>query len=363
MNDYYEILGVPRNATKDDIKKAYRKLAHKHHPDKSGGEDKKFKEISEAYEVLQDEKKRADYDTYGKGFGNSGGAGGQGFGGFDFGDFASKSGGQGFEFDFGDIFENFFGGQQGGRAKSKRGADIAVDLSISFEDSIFGTERKILLSKVSYCQVCKGNGAEPGSEMEKCSTCQGAGRIRESRKSVFGMVSSFKECSKCAGKGSIPTKKCSACSGHGVTKKSEEISVKIPPGIRDGEAISMPGMGEAVAGGVAGDLYVKFTIGKHPVFRRDGANLAMDLDIKVSESLLGTEREISTLEGIIKLKVPAGINSGEILVLRGKGVPQGYGSFGGRSRGDLMIKILIKTPKKFSKKAKDLIEELKKEGV
>ena len=152
MNDYYEILGVPRNATKDDIKKAYRKLAHKHHPDKSGGEDKKFKEISEAYEVLQDEKKRADYDTYGKGFGNSGESGGQGFGGFDFGDFASKGGGRDFEFDFGDIFENFFGGQQGGRAKSKRGADIAVDLSISFEDSVFGTERKILISKVSYCQ-------------------------------------------------------------------------------------------------------------------------------------------------------------------------------------------------------------------
>ena len=363
MNDYYEILGVPRNATKDDIKKAYRKLAHKHHPDKSGGEDKKFKEISEAYEVLQDEKKRADYDTYGKGFGNSGESGGQGFGGFDFGDFASKGGGRDFEFDFGDIFENFFGGQQGGRAKSKRGADIAVDLSISFEDSVFGTERKILISKVSYCQACKGSGAETGTETEKCSTCQGAGRIRESRRSVFGMVSSFKECSKCAGKGTIPTKKCSVCSGHGVIKKSEEISVKVPPGIRDGEAISISGMGEAVAGGIAGDLYVKFTVGKHNVFRRDGANLAMELDIKVSESLLGTEREISTLDGIIKLKVPAGINSGEILVVRGKGVPQGYGSFGGRGRGDLMIKVLIRTPKKFSKKAKDLIEELKKEGI
>src|SRR3989338_2813232 len=180
MNDYYEILGVARNATKDEIKKAYRKLAHKHHPDKTKGDDKKFKELNEAYEVLYDDKKRADYDTYGKTFagGGGGGTGGysQGPGDFDFGDFASR-GGQGFEFDFGDIFENFFTGGQGGRrTRAKRGADIAVDLSISFEDSIFGTERKILLSKVSYCSVCKGSGAEPNSEMEKCPRLSRGGK-------------------------------------------------------------------------------------------------------------------------------------------------------------------------------------------
>lgn len=363
MTDYYEILGVARNATQDDIKKAYRKLAHKYHPDKTKGDDKKFKELNEAYEVLRDDKKRAQYDTYGKTFAG-GGAGGydQGFGGFDYGDFAS-GGGQGFEFDFGDIFENFFGGQRGGKPRAKRGADIAVDMSISFEDSIFGTERKILISKVSYCSVCKGSGAEPNSEMEKCPACQGAGRIHESRRSIFGAVSSFRECAKCAGKGTIPVKKCHACSGHGVYKKSEEITIKVPPGIRDGEAISLPGMGEAVAGGSAGDLYVKFAVGKHPIFRRDNLNLVMDLDIKISEALLGVEKDIMTLDGLIKLKVPAGINSGEILAVRGKGVPHGHGLSANRGRGDLMIKVIIRTPRKISKKAKDLIEELKKEGI
>ena len=368
MNDYYEILGVARNANKEDIKKAYRKLAHKYHPDKTKGDDKKFKELSEAYEVLYDDKKRVEYDTYGKTSGGGAGAngygqGGQGFGGFDYGDFASKNG-QGFEFDFGDIFENFFGGQGGGRRpRTKRGADIAVDLSISFEDSIFGTERKILLSKVSYCSVCKGSGAEPNSGVEKCSACQGAGKIHESRRSIFGAVSSFRECSRCSGKGTIPTKKCSACSGHGVSKKGEEITVNVPPGIRDGEAISLPGLGEAAAGGVAGDLYVKFTVGKHPVFRRENLNLIMDLDVKISEALLGVEKDIMTLDGLIKLKVPAGINSGEILAARGKGVPHGHGLSGARGRGDLMIKAVIRTPRKISKKAKDLIEELKKEGI
>src|SRR3989338_2451704 len=369
MNDYYDILGVARNATKDDIKKAYRKLAHKHHPDKTKGDDKKFKELNEAYEVLYDDKKRAEYDTYGKTFAGGAGAGageyGQGFGDFDFGDFASRNG-QGFEFDFGDIFENFFTGQ-GGRAsagrRTKRGADIAVDLSISFEDSIFGTERKILLSKVSYCSVCKGSGAEPNSEMEKSPACQGAGRVHESRRSIFGAIPSFRECAKCGGKGTIPVKKCSACSGYGVSKKSEEITVKVPPGIRDGEAVSLPGMGEAAAGGMAGDLYVKFTVGKHPVFRREGLNLIMDLDVKVSEALLGVEKDIATLDGMIKLKVPAGISSGEVLVARGRGVPQGHGLTGYRGRGDLMIKTIIRTPRKISKKAKDLIEELKKEGI
>ena len=362
MSDYYEILGVARNANKEDIKKAYRKLAHKYHPDKTKGDDKKFKELNEAYEILHDEKKRAEYDTYGKTSGGGGGGSSQGFGGFDYGDFASGNG-QGFEFDFGDIFENFFGGQGGRRPKAKRGADIAVDLNISFEDSIFGTERKILLSKVSYCSVCKGSGAEPNSEMEKCPACQGAGRIHESRRSIFGAVSSFRECAKCLGKGTIPVKKCHACSGHGVSKKSEEITVKVPPGIRDGEAISLPGLGEAVAGGTAGDLYVKFTVGKHPIFRRDNLNLVMDLDVKMSEALLGVEKDIMTLDGLIKLKVPAGINSGEVLAARGRGVPQGHGLSGARGRGDLMIKIVIRTPKKISKKAKDLIEELKKEGI
>lgn len=364
MKDYYNILGIAKNATKDDIKKAYRKLAHKYHPDKTGGDEKKFKEVSEAYQVLQDDKKRAEYDTYGRTF--DGGSGpGQGFGGqgFDFSGFAGANG-QGFEFDFGDIFENFFGGKGGGgRQRAKRGADIAVDLNISFEESIFGTERKVLLSKISVCHSCKGSGAEAGSELEKCSGCQGAGRVHENRRSIFGNVSTFKECSKCSGKGSIPSKKCSACGGRGVLKRNEEISVKVPAGIRDGEAVSMPGMGEAVAGGHSGDLYIKFNIGKHPLFRRDGNDLTMDMDVKMSEAVLGTEKDVKTLDGEIKLKIPAGIDSGEILRVRGRGVPVARDYSGQKGRGDLLIRLLIRMPKKISKKTRELMDELKKEGL
>ena len=235
--------------------------------------------------------------------------------------------------------------------RAKRGADIAVDLSISFEDSIFGTERKILLSKVSYCSACKGSGAEPNSEMEKCPACQGAGRMHESRRSIFGAVSSFKECSKCAGKGTIPTKSVPFVPGAAFPK-SEEIAVKIPPGIRDGEAISLPGLGEAVVGGVAGDLYVKFTVGKHPVFKREGLNLIMDLDVKISEAMLGVEKRHYDLGRIDKIKGASRHKFRRDFGGGGKGVPQGHGLAGTRGRGDLMIKIIIRTPRKISKKPK-----------
>lgn len=365
MKDYYEILGVPRNATKDDIKKAYRKLAHKYHPDKEGGDDNKFKEATEAYQVLYDDKKRSEYDTYGRTFGgDSGGFGGFNGQGFDFSGF----GGQGFDFDLGDIFENFFGGGAGGRRQSagwrtKRGADIAVDMEVSFEESVFGTERKVLLSKVSQCSVCRGSGAEPGSEIETCSACNGSGKVHEARRTIFGSFTALKECSKCAGKGSVPVKKCSDCKGQGVLKRNEEITIKVPPGIKDGEAISMPGMGEAVAGGIAGDLYARINVKRHTVFKREGDDLVMELDVKISEVLLGAEKEIMTLDGPIKLKIPAGIDSGEILRVRGKGVPIGRGLTSQKGRGDLLIKILVRTPKKVSKKAREIVEELKNEGL
>lgn len=368
MRDYYDILGISKNASKEEIKKAYRKLAHQYHPDKNKGDDKKFKEINEAYEILYDDKKRTEYDTYGKTF--SGASGQSGSGGFDFSqgfDFSGFSrngvGGQGFEFDFGDIFESFFGSQpRTARSRGRRGADIAVDLGVSFEEAVFGTERKVILSKVSICPSCKGSGAEAGSEPVKCPACQGAGRVHETRRSIFGVIPTTKECPKCFGKGTIPSKKCHVCSGNGVLKRSEEISVKIPAGIRDGEAISLPSMGEAVAGGTPGDLYVKVNVGKHPFFSRDGNNLVMDMEIKLTEAILGTEREIKTLDGAIKLKVPAGIDSGEILRVKGRGVPHG-GGFSPKNRGDLMIKVTVKVPKKISKKAKEAIEDLKKEGL
>jgi len=358
-NNYYEILGVTKSASKDEIKKAFRKLAHKHHPDKNGGVDSKFKEINEAYSVLSDDKKRAEYDAYGRVFGGGQGAGagagqGQGFGGFDFSGFAGQ--GAGVDFDLGDIFEGVFGGRQG--SKTKRGRDISIDLEISFEESVFGVERRVLLSKISVCDKCSGSGAEVGSEMKKCSYCQGGGKIRETRKSFLGSFTSLRECDKCSGKGNIPSKKCSTCSGVGVLPKREEITINIPSGIENGEMIKLAGMGEAVSGGISGDLYAKIHVLGHPVFRKEGNIIFMDLDIKISDALLGVEKEIKTLDGEIKLKIPAGIDSGEILRIKGKGMPVGQGR-----RGDLMIRILVRLPKKISRSAKKLIEELKKQGL
>lgn len=355
MNDYYKILGVSRNASKDEIKKAYRNLAHQYHPDKNKGEDKKFKEINEAYQILSDEKRRAEYDTYGRVF-NDGQAGSGGFG-FDFGGF-SAGGGQGFAFDVEDIFENFFGGAQSARAGKKRGRDISIDLEISFEEGVFGAERRVLLKKNAVCEKCKGAGGEPGTGTQKCAHCAGAGRVNEMKKSFFGTFNTIKECEKCFGKGEIPNKKCSVCKGLGTLMKNEEILVKIPSGIQNGEMIKLAGAGEAVSNGIPGDLYVKMHVANHRVFRREGSNLAMDLDIKMSEALLGSEREIRTLDGALKVKIPEGVDSGEILRVRGKGIPHHQGG-----RGDLMIKVLIRTPKKISRKAKKLIEELREEGL
>lgn len=361
MADYYDILGVSKNATKEEVKKAYRKLAHRYHPDnKTTGNEKKFKEINEAYQTLREDKKRAEYDVYGRTFDGGTGGGRYGFEGVDFNDFAGA--GPGFEFDFGDIFENFFSGGTR-KQRVRRGGDIVVDMEVSFEESIFGAERKLFLSKTSLCDACKGMGAGEGSDLEKCGACHGSGRIHESRRSVFGTITALKECAKCSGRGSVPSKKCSVCGGRGVLKKSEEIVVKIPSGIRDGEVISMLGMGEAVSNGASGDLYVKINVKKHPVFRREENNIAMDMDIKISEAILGGEKEIVTLDGPIKLKIPAGIDSGEILRARDKGVPIGGHGFNRKGRGDLMIKILVRTPKKISKKAKELLEQMREEGI
>lgn len=350
--DYYDVLGVSRNANKEEIKKAYHNLAHKFHPDKTKGDDKKFKEINEAYQILSDDKKRAEYDTYGRTFSGGQGQGFNGFEGFDFGN------AQGFGFDINDIFENFFGGQTSARTRTKRGRDISINLELAFEEAIFGTERRVLISKTSLCDKCKGTGADSPKDIEKCPVCGGSGRINETRRSFFGSFTSLRECSKCAGKGTIPSKKCSVCRGYSVLNKQEEIAIRVPAGIENGEMIKLAGLGEAVAGGTTGDLYVKVYIAKHNLFRREGDNLAMNLDIKVSEALLGGEREIKTLDGIIKLKIPMGVDSGEILRVRGRGVPRRNGG-----RGDLMIKISVKTPRKISSTAKRLIEELKKEGL
>ena len=360
--DYYHVLGVDKKASKDDIKRAFRKLAHKYHPDKGSTDEQKFKEITEAYSILSDDKKRREYDTYGQAFAGGGPsrgggqAGGQGFGGFDFSGF-QQGFGQGAEFDFGDIFGDIFSGR-GGRAQTPRGRDISIDLEISFKDAVFGTTRTVLIAKVSTCQLCKGNGAKPGTELEKCTTCNGSGRVHETRNSILGQFTSVRACTMCDGSGKIPKEKCPECKGHGVLRKQEEIRINIPAGIDNGEMIRMTAQGEAIKTGVAGDLYVKIHVKPHATFRRDGSNLIMNLSVKLTDSLLGTTVSIETLEGkTLEVKVPPMKRAEELLRVAGKGIPlEG-------TRGDLIIRLEVALPHKLSSKARKSLEDLKSEGL
>ncbi len=359
--NYYDTLGVAKGATQDDIKRAFRKLAHRYHPDKSGGDEAKFKEVSEAYAVLSDEKKRREYDTYGQAFpgGPSAGPGqaGNPFGGFDFSQFQQGFGGDGVEFDFGDLFGDIFGGR-GGRSRAPRGRDISIDIEVPFKDAIFGTDRTVLLSKVSACELCKGTGAKPGTELETCKTCNGTGQVHEVRRSILGQFTSVRPCTACHGTGKIPKEKCPECKGHGVHRKEEEIKIKVPAGIENGEMIRLPGQGEAIQGGMTGDLYVKVHVKPHPVFRREGANLVMQLPVKLTDALVGTTVTIDTVEGKkLEVKIPVMKRAEELLRVRGKGVPEGT------SRGDLIIRLEVAMPQKLSAKAKKAIEDLKSEGL
>jgi len=350
--DYYKILGVDKSASKSDIKKAFHKLAHKYHPDKKGGDEAMFKKASEAYSVLSDEKKKAEYDTYGRIFEGDAGAG-QGFGGFGFSGFSQQGGNV--EFDLGDLFGGMFGG---GRPRTKRGNDISIDIELTFKEAIFGVSRKISLTKNSVCEDCDGSGAKIGSEMITCSSCNGNGQVHETKRSVLGTFSTVKTCETCSGKGQVPREKCKTCVGQGVRKKQTEISLNIPAGINNGEMIRLSGAGEAIFGGVSGDLYIKIHVASNKNFRKEGINLITDLNIKLSDALLGAEYNIDTLEGKLKLKIPAGVTFGETLRIKGKGVPDGSSR-----RGDIMIKLKIQLPSKLNKKVRKLVGELQKEGV
>jgi molecular chaperone DnaJ len=352
--DYYAILGVDKKASKEEIKKAFHKLAHKFHPDKNQGDSEKFKEVSEAYAILGDEKKRAEYDSYGRTFGGGGGAGfNPQDAGFDFSQFSDAFQG-GFSFDFSDIFGDMFSGAQ----RSRRGRDISIDLEITFKESVFGTKRKVLLAKTSQCETCKGSGAEPGTSLETCKVCNGAGKIHETTNSFFGAITVEKICRTCHGTGKVPKEKCHTCRGEGVYKKQEEIEIVVPPGIEVGEMIRLSGMGEAVAGGLAGDLYVKVHVQIDPRFKKDGLNLVTDLSIKLSDALLGGEYKVATLDGEEVVAIPAGVSHGEIITISGKGVPNGRGK-----RGDLFVRVRINLPQKLSRTAKGLIEKLREEGI
>ncbi len=342
--DYYSILGVQKNASQDEIKKAFRKLAHEHHPEK-------FKEINEAYSVLSDQKKRSQYDSFG-----SAGAGGfnpNDFGGFDFSGFTQ--GAQGFEFDLGDIFGDMFGG---GRGRAKRGNDIAVDIELTFKESIFGVEKDLTITKANQCGTCKGNGAKAGSSIETCSTCNGKGSVREMRRSIIGSFSTVRTCEACEGTGKIPKDKCTTCRGSGITHTASTIKAQIPSGIEDGEVIRLSHMGEAVKGGTTGDLYLKVHVKNNTKIKKNGHSLVLEHPITLSEAILGGSTKIETLDGSRDVKIPEGTQPNDILTIKHLGVPYGNGK-----RGDFLIVAKIEIPKKLSKDVKKIVEELREKGI
>ena len=365
--DYYQVLGVPQNATKDEIKKAYRALAHKYHPDKSGGDESRFKEINEAYQILGDEKKRSQYDQFGATFEEANRQGGfnwGGFGqrqGFDFG-FDQGSGGGFAEFDFSDIFEDFFGNSHAGaRASAKRerrGKDIQTEIEIQFEESIFGGKKEIVLQKLLRCLSCDGSGGEKGAKTTTCKTCNGHGNIQKTQKTFLGAFTQVSTCQDCHGSGVRPEKLCHDCLGKGVKYGKETIEIVIPKSINDSEILKISGKGEAsLTGGVPGDLYIKIRVLKNKTFRRQEDNIIMAIRVNITQAALGDTVEVATLDGNIKLKIPEGTQNEDILKIRGRGAwsRSGYG------RGDLLVEIMVEIPKKLSKKAKELLNELKKE--
>jgi len=369
MKDYYQILGISRAASEAEIKKAYRALAHKHHPDK-GGDEKKFKEINEAYQILSDKEKRAQYDKFGRAF--EGGAGFEpGFDtGFSWGkfgedfDFAQS---KGFEFDFGDLsdlMEDFFGagfGPAGRKKDLKRGKNIEVELEISLQDVLKGREKEIILEKFVSCSRCQGMGGEPGTKVKECFSCRGTGQVQQIRRTPFGSFTRATICPECGGEGFKSEKPCNVCKGEGRVKKEERIKIFIPAGADTNQLIKVEGKGDAgKQGGKPGDLYVRIFVRQHPTFKRKGDDLYVKIQISLTQAALGDEIEISTLEGTkILLKVPSGTESGKVLRISGKGIPH----FTGYGRGNMYMELIIKTPKKLTEKQKELLEELKEEGI
>ena len=354
QRDYYEVLGVSKTASEDEIKKAFRKGAVKYHPDKEGGDEAKFKEINEAYEVLKDKQKRQRYDQFGHAGvgGATGGAQGNPFEGFDFG-------GQGTQFDFGgglgDIFGQFFGGAQGGQGP-KRGRDVETSITLTFEDAVFGVEKKISLNLDDACDHCHGTGAEPGYSLKTCPDCKGAGQQTRVMNSIFGQIQQAVTCQTCRGKGKIPEKECSICGGNGTKRQAREIKIKIPAGIDDGATIRLREHGEAVQNGSKGDLYVHIRVKAHKKFTREG-NIILSVEhISMVDAALGTEIDVDTVDGKVRMKIPAGTQNGTDFKLSGHGVP----NLRNESRGPHIVGIVVDIPTKLTKKQKELLEEFKK---
>lgn len=352
MNNPYTTLGVDKGASADEIKKAFRKLAHKYHPDKEGGDEAKFKEINEAYQVLSDDQKRAQYDQFGdaafNGGAGFGGFGGQGFGGF--------GGAQGVNFDFGDLGDlgDLFGGMFGGgrRRRSNRGQDIQVDVTLEFAEMVHGAEKELTLRKLDSCDACAGTGAKD-AKVSTCSDCEGQGVKRVVRNTPFGQMAQTVACETCHGRGEKPDIDCSTCQGTGTIKKESTIKVTLPPGIGNGETVRVRGKGEASPfAGEPGDLFLRIFVKEHKEFVRDGYDVRSRITIGFSQAALGDTVHVDTIDGPVKMKVPAGTQSGETLSIKGKGVESG------RGRGSQLVTIHVETPTKLSKQQKKLLEEL-----
>ena len=365
--DYYQVLNIARNASKEEVKKAYRKLAHKYHPDK-GGDEKRFKEISEAYQILSNERSRAHYDQFGDapapGAGRAGQGGFEWPGGFrvDFGEGAPDNRGFG-DFDFSDVFEDVLGAGGFGPGRRKpdgaRGKDIHIGLEIAFEESVMGAKKQIDLARIARCGACTGSGAEPGTKMKTCPMCQGKGNIQKTQRTFLGSFTAVSACPECMGAGKRPETPCGVCRGKGVEEKMERLEVFVPRGIREGEILKISGKGDASpAGKSPGDLYIEIRVLPHPVFRRQGDDVIMILPVRLSQAILGDTVDVATLDGAIRLKIPESTQPGDILSVRGRGAwrPSGYG------RGDLLIEIKVEIPKHASKRVKDAGRTLAEEG-
>lgn len=350
--DYYEVLGVEKNASSDEVKKAYRKLAMKYHPDQNPGDkaaEEKFKELSEAYEILSDPDKKARYDQFGfagvdPNFGAGGGAGFDGFGGF---------GG------FGDIFSDLFGGGFGDFGGSRQnaarqGENISAKVTITFNEAAFGCEKEITVGRIENCRTCGGSGAKEGTEPETCPTCHGSGTVRTTRQTAFGAFAQTAPCSKCGGKGKIIHEPCQTCRGKGKVRVNKKLTIKIPAGIDNGQAIRVRGEGSAgTNGGPSGDVLVSITVERHEIFTRDGANVLCEMPITFAQAALGAEIEVPTLDGKVRYKIPEGTQTGTTFRFKNKGMPYvGY-----KNRGDQLITVVVETPNKLSKEQKELLRK------
>lgn len=360
--DYYNILGVSKDASQDEIKAAFRKKAHEFHPDK-GGDAEKFKEINEANQVLGNPEKRKQYDQFGSAFQN--GQAGGGFNGGGFGGFGGQGfGGQGFsnmDFeDLGDIFGGFgdifgFGGGRQTSKRQTRGQDMEMTISLDFMDAAFGVEKEISFTKNTTCDRCKGNGSEPGAKVETCKTCNGTGRVIRMQRTILGNIQTQATCTACEGEGKIYSQKCAKCGGSGVHRETVKLIVKIPAGINDGESIRLTGQGEVgEKGASAGDLFLRIRLQAHKKFVRDGYDIRTEEEISVKQAILGDKIDIETIHGTIKLKIPEGTQSGTIFKIKEKGIEKLHN----RGIGDQFVKIVVNIPRGLNKKRAQMLEEL-----